>query len=282
LPCNIFAVVDHHFSPSVDTINIDLGSFLRLRIQSARDPASQLHGTTEIIRFTGEIFLKKCNRLFIAFALVIGSYAYANADPILLGSYGTSALNPGVANTATTYDPSVSEVNDGSTATFNISPASTWHAPIGTSSWVSFNPNTGPTSNVVVPNGDYIYGTTFNLSAADVNDIVTMTVLADDTLSVFLNNSLVLQSAGPMGANNSYAECSDVGPNCLTPLTFSFSGLVAGQNLLTLDVKQVNLVNEGVDFSGTISSVPEPLTLVLFGTGLLGIVGLARRYATAK
>jgi hypothetical protein len=229
--------------------------------------------------------LKKYNHLFLACAIALGSYASANADSILLASYGTSAPNPGVSNTATTYNPSISEVNDGSTNTFNISSGPTWHAPIGTSSWVSFNANTGPTSNLVVPNGDYFYGTTFNLSAADVNDVVTLTVLADDTLSVFLNNGLVLQSAGPMGASNSYAMCSDVGPNCRIPLTFSFSGLVAGQNTLTFDVKQVNLVNEGLDFSGSINDpdpVPEPFSLVLFGTGLLALVGLSRRYVNAS
>jgi hypothetical protein len=132
------------------------------------------------------------------------------------------------------------------------------------------NSGTGPTSNVAVPNGDYFYHTTFNVSATD------------DTLSVFLNNSLVLQSASLMGPNNSYATCSDVGPGCVTPLTFSFGGLVAGQNVLTFDVKQVNLVNEGLDFSGSVSSIPEPMPLVLFGTGLLSMVAFTRRYFTAK
>jgi hypothetical protein len=227
--------------------------------------------------------LKKYSYFLFSLALVFGSYISANADTILLASYGTSAINPGVDNTATTYDPTISEVNSGSTATFNISPGSTWHAPIGSSSsWVSFNAGTGPTSNVVVPNGDYFYNTTFDVSAADVGDVVTLTVLADDTLSVFLNNGLVLQSAGPKGPGNSYARCSDVGPNCLTPFTFSFLGLVAGENTLTFDVKQVNLVNEGLDFSGSLSAVPEPLSLVLFGTGLLGIVALSRRYIAAK
>jgi hypothetical protein len=227
--------------------------------------------------------LKKYFSLTVAFTLLFGGLFSAHADTILLlGSYGTSSPNPGVGNSATTYDPLDSTVNNGSTTTFNISPGSTWHAPLGTSSWVSFNAGTGPTSGVVVPNGDYVYSTSFNLPAADIGDVVTLSVMADDTLSVFLNSGLVLQAAGPMGANNSYAKCSDFAPNCLTPFTFSFSGLVAGQNVLTFDVKQVNLVNEGLDFSGSISSVPEPLSLALFGTGLLGIVGLSRRYVTAR
>jgi hypothetical protein len=227
--------------------------------------------------------LKKPRRLFTVSALVFGGLLSANASTILLGSYGTTNSNPGVANSATTYDPAASTVNSGSNATFDISPGSAWHAATGNSSWVSFNAGTGPTSSVVVPNGTYVYDTTFNVSAAGGTG--SLTILADDTVSIFLNNSLILASAGPMGPGNSYARCSDVGPTCITPLTFTFTGLVAGLNELTFDVKQVNLANEGLDFSGSITdpgSVPEPISLALFGTGMLGLVGLSRRYIAAQ
>jgi PEP-CTERM motif len=228
--------------------------------------------------------LKNYPHLVVATALVFGGLVYARADTILLASYGTSALNPGVANSATTYDPATSTVNTGSNATFDISPGTVWHAALGNSSYVSFNAATGPTSSFVAPNGDYIYNTTFDLASAGPGSTGTLSVLADDTVSVFLNNVLVQQSAGPMGPGNSYARCSDVAPNCITPLTFSFTGLVAGQNELTFDVKQVNLANEGLDFSGSVSnsSIPEPLSLVLFGTGLLGLVGVSRRYLATE
>jgi hypothetical protein len=229
--------------------------------------------------------LKKRSRLFTVSALIFGGFLSAGASPILLGSYGTSALNPGVANSATTYDPVDSTVNDGSTSTFDIDQGTAWHAPTGNSSYVSFNASTGPTSSLVVPNGTYVYNTTFTISPADVNSVGTLTVLADDTVSVFLNNSLILASAGPMGPSNSYAKCSDTGPNCIAPLTFTFTGLAEGLNELTFDVKQVNGASEGLDFSGSIadsSAVPEPFSLALFGTGMLCLVGLSRRYVAAS
>ncbi len=225
--------------------------------------------------------MKNYARLVITSAILFGGLISisARADTILLASYGSTATNPGVSNTATTYDFADSQVNNGSSSTFNISPGSTWHAPIGSSSWVSFNASSGPTSSYVAPNGTYVYNTTVNLASADYSG--TMTVLADDTVAVYLNGNLVLQSAGPMGPGNSYAMCSDVAPNCLVPFTFNLTGFTAGVNDLTFDVKQVNLVNTGLDFSGSLSSpsaVPEPLSLALLGTGLIGLVAISRRY----
>src|SRR5882757_10949251 len=122
--------------------------------------------------------MKKCSRFTFACTLLFGGLVTAHADTILLlGSYGTSSSNPGVGNTATTYDPLNSAVNSGSTSTFNISPGTLWHSATGNSSWVSYNAGTGPTGNVIAPNGDYIYQTTFNLTAANLNYTGTFSVL---------------------------------------------------------------------------------------------------------
>jgi hypothetical protein len=171
----------------------------------------QVHHSTKDSGIRGTI-LRRYKTYFITCAALIGGYVSAQASPILLGSYGTNSINPGVANSAVTYDPLNSTVDSGSTSTFDISPGTVWHAALPNSSYVSFNAATGPTSTLVAPNGDYIYSTTFTLAAADAADVATLSLLADDTVSVFLNNQLIQQSAGPMGSGNTYAACSNTGP----------------------------------------------------------------------
>ena len=222
--------------------------------------------------------MKPLRTLVTSSALILALQISAHADTILLGSYGTGAANPGVINTAVLYSPTTSTVNTGSTITYDISPDAIWHAALPNSSYISFDPGTSPGGSYVAPNGDYFYTVAFTLTSQMASTGVgAITVLADDTVAVALNGGLLLAAAGPKGASNDYVHCSNTGPNCITPTTVSLSGLVDGTNVLTFDVKQVNLAQEGLDFTGFISQVPEPASLALFGTGLFGAVSLMRR-----
>ena len=222
--------------------------------------------------------MKPLRTLVVSSALILALQISAHADTILLGSYGTGAANSGVINTAVLYSATTSTVNTGSTITYDISPDAIWHAALPNSSYISFDPGTGPGGSFVAPNGDYFYTVAFTLTSQMASSGVgTISVLADDTVAVALNGGLLLAAAGPKGASNDYVHCSNTGPNCITPTTVSLTGLVAGTNVLTFDVKQVNLAQEGLDFTGFISQVPEPASLALFGIGLFGTVILMRR-----
>jgi hypothetical protein len=204
-------------------------------------------------------------------AILVLSTTFASADTVTLLSNSSTVKYAG-------YDSVIHDVNNAqpglNAATFNIGTGGIWTAPVGGSSWVSFDPNSGPGGGVVDPSGTYTYFTNFTMAAGDNSFTGSLTVMADDTTNVWLNGHELL----PDGAIGGDAKCSDNTPNCITPFTFDLAAggwLQAGVNTLAFNVEQTGLASQGLDYAGTVtgSSVPEPSTLLLLGTGVMGSAG---------
>ena len=179
------------------------------------------------------------------------------------------------------------EASGSGTAVVAVTNPGGWANAIAGSVWVSNDAISGPSgTDYFDPYGYYTYTETFTVTGETKIASGSLSVMADDTATVLLNGTLLADYE----STSDDGHCANTVPvgqgiSCGGGYTINLTGmsLVDGVNTLTIVDLQAGTGGSGdaagIDYAGTITMAPEPGTWALLGSGLLGLLFLARRQA---
>jgi hypothetical protein len=233
--------------------------------------------------------MKMSSKFAILPALLIGLASVAYADSVEIGSFGTFQSPHNNANTALAYlrysntAITTAASSQGTMWTYNLTPAAGWVPAITNgiygSSWVAESNSGGGYGGGDPTDGYYEYTSTFSAVGGTYNG--TIDLAADDTAAIWINGTRLV-NYGDSGQDD--GVCTNGQPNCQSIDYITVSGLVlnSGTNIITIVDDQVYGGPDGVDFQGDLTKTPEPSSLLLMGSGLLGLAMVAFRKAKAN
>ena len=215
-----------------------------------------------------------------------GSFAsHANGALEYLG-YSTMAYGSGSAPTCTLpcYTPLAAPMAPSTASALpNTSyaiAAGGWSTAITGTSWVSNTSSAGTTCTSCDANDFYYYQTTFTAVGGPKSYYGSISIMADDTAEVILDagtaDELILVPFAIVGGDghcaSGNANGTDAVPSCgaVDTVSFAYVPLLTGTNTLTVIDAQTDLNGAGVDFTANFTAAPEPSSLILLGTGLIG------------